>query len=199
MLRHPGDEIAEFVATDPGAGRVVRIGDENHAGPVVDQRQHRPEVVPVRLRLRRVERARNLPGRATGLRHHAVNHERVLRIDRLGAGVEKSTRDQVEDVVGSIPERDLFGRNAELRGQPVLEIIAIGIGIEPNLLARPANRVAHPRRAAERVFIRRELVGIADAELALELLDRLAGQVGRQRLDLRQGGIECGHQSDALG
>ncbi len=61
----------------------------------------------VRLRLFRTERARDLNSGSASLRYHRVNHERILRYDRLGAGIEKAASNQVEYVIRTIANGQL--------------------------------------------------------------------------------------------
>src|SRR5207244_2490685 len=58
---------------------------------------------------------------------------------------------------------------------------AVGIAME--IGQRATDRGERLRRGPERVLVRRDLDRVADAELALELLDRLPGRVRGERPD----------------
>src|SRR5205823_9624640 len=83
----------------------------------------------------------------------------------------------------------------EALGQPALEIEGGAVGIAVQVAERGRDRGDGLRRGAERVLVRGELDRVADAELALELLDRLAGRVRGERPDpLRHEGAHV-HQA----
>src|SRR5690606_17277981 len=96
---------------------------------------------------------------------------------------EERLGDELEDLVGAAAEDELLGTHAELRGEPLAQPEAGAVGIAMHAVERGADRFERLRRGAERVLVRGELHDAVQAELALDLLDRLAGHVGRQRGD----------------
>lgn len=46
LRRHLGEEPLQGVRTEPGPGRVVRVGDEHHASLPIDGGEHRFQVMP---------------------------------------------------------------------------------------------------------------------------------------------------------
>src|SRR5690606_30365243 len=101
----------------------------------------------------------------------------------LVAGAEEGLGDQLEDLVGAAAEDELLGPHAELRGEPLAQPEARAVGIAVHAAERGADRLDGLRRGAERVLVGGELDHALQAQLALDLLDRLAGPGGIERGD----------------
>ena len=80
-------------------------------------------------------------------------------------------------------------RDAELRGERVLEPMPAAVGIKPCIGERRMHRGERARARPEGVFVGGELDDAADAEFALELFDGFAGHVRRQRAHAIDGEI----------
>ena len=132
-----------------------------------------------------------IAGRRTGRLHgDRIDREGVLRIDGFALRREERFRDQHEHVVRAVAERDAIGAAAVLARERLLQFETAAVGIEADLPRRLRDRLERPRPGPERILVGRELDAVADAVLALQLLERLAGNVRRERANA--GGSELG-------
>src|SRR5690606_28850541 len=128
-------------------------------------------------------------------RQHAAFGTRGLSAKRIGrkgmcadyrvtARRQPAAGDQVDDVVGAIAQGDLFGLQAEALGQLGLQPEAAAVGIAGQLGQLAANGLQYPGVRAQRILVAGQLDDPRrlDAQLARQLVDRLAGDVGGQFL-----------------
>src|SRR6185312_17536445 len=182
VARHRFDEAADALGRDPRAGGIVRVGHEHDSRRRRDRGGHRVEVVA------EVARRHGDAARAARLRGQRIDDETVLRVDRLVARLQERVRDELEDVVAAVAEHDRLGGDAEACGDRRLECEAVAVGIARDLGHRRRHRGRHRGARSARVLVGRELDdrrGI-EAELARELVDRLAGDVRRNAPDVRR-------------
>ena len=176
------------VGFDPRTGRIVRIRDEHEPRALVDERSQRIEIVTQRHRMRLGQRLRNARRRAGRLHDDRIDRERVLRIHRFALRRQKCFRQHDEHIVRTVAERDAVERATVLARERLLQRKAIAVRIETDLGRRLRDRCARHRPGPKRILVRRELDAVANAVLALELLERLARHVRRKRADV--GGSE---------
>ena len=188
--RHRRDESRSASALEPGARRIVRIGDEHEPRALVDELRHGSEIVPERHGVAVGIRRRDARGRAGRLHGDRIDREGVLRIDRFALRRQERLGDQHEHVVRAVAERDAVGAAAVLARERLLQLETAAVRIQADLPRRLRDRVERPRPRPERILVGRELDAVADAVLALQLLEGLAGNVGRERADA--GGSEVG-------
>jgi hypothetical protein len=108
-------------------------------------------------------------------------------MDGLEARLQEGLGQQHQYVVGAIAERDLRRAHAEFRGELLLELMAAAVGVQPGVFERAVHGIEGPGAGAERILVGRELDDVREAELALQLFDRFAGHIGRQRTDIVDG------------
>jgi hypothetical protein len=129
-------------------------------------------------------------GTATGvapmpLHHDRVHGERGPGVDDLVAGLEEGLRDQLEQLVRTAPEDQLVASDPQPLRQPGAQREAGAVGVAMHAAERIAQRGHRLRRGAEGALVRGQLDRALDAELALELLERLARLVRSERADVR--------------
>ena len=167
MRRQAAVQPLDLVERQVGAGRIVRVGEEDHLG----LRRHPLEnLVDVggEVLFRRDH------GRGAGAeRGNRIDQEAVRGVDRLVAVGEIGPRQQIEQIVGACATHDArriepkhtADRVAQLRRRAVrviLEVLADGVVGSDRLRAR-----------AERRLVGRQLENLVDARRAA-----LAGYVG---------------------
>ncbi|MCY1428711.1 hypothetical protein D9M71_446070 [compost metagenome] len=183
VFRHAFEEARQGVRAEPGAGGVVRVGDEDHAGIGVDGRQHGFEVMPPVLR------RHHLALGADGLGGDRVDGEGVLAEHGVQAGSQVGAGHQIEDVVGAVAEGHLGRRHAAALGQLALQFEAVAVGIAGQFGQFGADRFEDLGAGAERVLVAGQLddAGRVEIEFARQFVDRLAGNIGGQLLHARLG------------
>ena len=175
VARHRGKKRLDLGRGQPGAGRVVRIGDENDAGARRDRRPHGIEVVAVGARS-------NLDsGRPTRLNRQRINGKGVLGVNGVIARTEEGLRRQLEHVVGTVAEHYLLARGTQPRRERSLEREAVAIRIARDVGGGGGDRRPHPRTGPARIFVRGELDdrGLGNPVFARQLIDRLARDIRR--------------------
>ncbi|MNN41160.1 hypothetical protein D3C81_1552620 [compost metagenome] len=184
------EELIQRLGTEPGAGRVVRVGDEDHTGLAVDGRQHGRQVMPPGL-------GRNDLGLGTDcLSDDRVDRKGMLAEYRIQARRQVRPGDQFQNVVGTVAQGDLVHLDIALLGQPLFEGKAVAIGVAGQFGERIANGRQGLGAGAQRILVAGQLddAGRIDIQLARQLIDRLAWNVRRQLLHARQGeGEEITH------
>ena len=180
VARHARDERFDSVTREPGSRRIVRIRDEHQPRARRDRFTHRNEIVPMILR------GHLDAERAARLRRERIHDERVLRIDCVIARCEERLRDQLEHVVAAVAEHDLFRPHAKSRRQRRLQRKAVAVRIPGDVGGGHRDGGQHLRTRTARIFVRRKLDDRrrVEIQLACDLLDRLAADVGRDRADV---------------
>jgi hypothetical protein len=92
-------------------------------------------------------------------RHDGINRERMLGEHDFIFRLHEGTRQQFEDVVGTVAECDVNGSDAELAGQRLFQRITVAVGITMDIAQGLARRFQRAWTRAEGVFIARELDG----------------------------------------
>src|SRR5690606_19572223 len=98
----------QLVFFQPGAGGVIRIGDEDDAGTVINGGGHGIEIVAKVFR-----RYINAFG-TNHFGHQTINSEGVLRSHHVVAVVHKNPGNKIEDIAGAVAQYNLLRLNAEL-------------------------------------------------------------------------------------
>ena len=99
--------------------------------------------------------------------------------------------DKLDDLVGSVAENDILAGHAETLRDGATQFVAAAVGIEVGALQCAAHRFECLGGGAERVLIGGELddLLLAQAEIAGQLLDGLAGLVNGQFQDMLMRGF----------
>ncbi len=176
--RLPGDRVQEaedLCPGDVGAGGVVGIADEDKAGPVLaGPVRHLPEVVDPFFQRD-----------AHFFRVHQAGDEGVLAEGGLGEDGAPS-RFQVrlgqhpEDLVRAAAHRNLPGVDVQVPSQRLPQRSRGAVGVQVDLAGGPSRGFPGQAARAVRVFVRRKLNRVVDAEEATRVLGRCPGDV---RLD----------------
>jgi hypothetical protein len=182
VVAQPRDEAVERLGPDTGTGGVVWIAHQDEPGTARDRRGHRLEVVGEL----RVERHRNAR-RPRSLHDDRIHRERRPGIDDFVPFTQQDLREQLEDLVRTGTEDELLGSDREPTRERAAQLVARTIGIAVDVRGLRAHRLHGLRGRTERVLVRGQLDRAADAELALQLLDRLARLI---RLECRDVGSD---------
>ncbi len=141
------EELGEFGLPHRGAGGVVRVADEHHAGAVGDCRGERLQVVGL-LAQRDVDRGR--PGK-TG--QQRVRLEGPPGVDdfrpRLGGGFQQL----LEEAHGSCAERHVLFGDVEAAGEGSGQLGCRGIGVAVEVCRGVRDGLAHRGQRTERALV----------------------------------------------
>ena len=190
LRRHPGEETLQGVRTEPGPGRVVRVGDEHYASLPIDGGEHRLQVMPPGARLDRP------PLGAHGLGGDRVDGEGMFAEHGVQTRREVGTGDQVENVVGAVAQGHLRRIHRATLGQLALEFETVAVRITGQFRQFGADCLQRLWARTQRILVAGELDDRrrVEAQLAGQFVHRLARDVGRQLLHPRLGqGKEIGH------
>ena len=157
------------------AGRVVGVADVDELRPRRDRRGDRVEVVAAARAAAPSPRRALLGARRSGSSETTASRRRSRRPGRAspGSGCRGSRRrpHPAQTSSNATP-----CRRASASCEP--DVAAVGIAVE--LASRSFDRFDRSRERRKRPFVRRELDDPLEAELALHVLDRLAGLVRRR-------------------
>ena len=143
---------SELLLGEPGAGRVVRVGEEDELRARESELAERVEVVvEARLHRRLDERA------AVRLGGELVGDEALRARQHLLAVEDEGPDEQLDELVRAVADEDLLGRDAELRGERVPEEERGAVRVEVDLRGRLARGGERERRGAEGVLVGGEL------------------------------------------
>ena len=152
---HPGgqrgQEALDRPLGDPGPGRVVRVGDEHHAGARRHRGRHRGEVVGVLAHRHHDVRP------AGGLGRELVDDEGPRGGNHLLAGTHERAHRDVDDLVRPVAQEDGLGRDLELRREGARQLEGAAVGVEVDLGQVRPQGAQDFRRGAERVLVRGQL------------------------------------------
>ena len=178
--REAREELGELGPADEGPRGVVGIADEDGLGPFVDRRPHRDEVVA---------EPRLAPHRnGTGIgeeAHRLVDAEGRTGQDDLVARREEGLGEDAKHVVEAVADEEVRSLDLQRGREGLLEVEGVRVGIYRRFSHSQRYRAPHLVRGAEGVLVRGHLDRPADPELPLQLLDRLAGDVGGEPEDCR--------------
>src|SRR5439155_11815577 len=126
---------------------------------------------------------------------HGAELQRVDHVARkrgpaandLVAGIERELRQVIDDPVRARAGRDLLETDVMSLGERRSQAVGAAVGVAVQLLGAPRERLERGRERPERALVRRQLDDTLEPELALHLLDRLAGLVGN---DVANGRLE---------
>ena len=105
-----------------------------------------------------------------------------MRNDHVRAGRQQRVPDEFNDFVRAVAENQIRRFNAEFRGEFLLEVKRVAVGIQIHAGERLLHRGQRERRRAERIFVRRDLddaIG-GQAEFARDFFNRPARLIHRQ-------------------
>src|SRR5581483_3501712 len=171
LRRDALDERAQLRAAVRCSGRVVRMADVDELRPRADRVEERVEVVRMVAQRHPLRRCAELD------RVEHVARERRPAADDLVAGLERRLREQVDDAVRARADDDLSHVDAVALGERRPERVGASVGIAVQLEREALHRLERRRERRERPLVRRELDDALEAELPLDLLDRLAGLI----------------------
>src|SRR5207248_11386730 len=153
------------------------VADVDDLRPLVDGVEERGEVVAV------VAERNATDLRAELLRVDHVARERRPAAHDCVAGVERRLREAVDDPVGAGPERDLFEADPVPLRERLAQSVRASVRVAVELRRPARDRLERGREGRERPLVRRELDHALEAELALDLLDRLPRLVRDEAAD----------------
>src|SRR5690606_22261383 len=130
-----------------------------------------------------VFRGRHDGARTARLGGDRVDDKSVLRKYRRSLRPEKSAGNQIQHIVGTAAQRQLLRLQGEFFADGALQLEAVRVRVARHIAYRFFAGGDGKRRWAERIFVARELDDAGDAELALQLLDGLAGLIRTQALN----------------
>src|SRR5581483_2173839 len=184
VLGHALEERVDLAGRVHRAGRVVRLADVDELRARRDRGEQGVEVVRV------VAQRDGVDGRALlrGVDH--VAGEGRPAADDLVAGIERRLAEHVDAAVGAGADRDLVHRDAVAGGERLVQPVRAAVRVPVQALGRAGERLASGRERPERALVRGELDHALEPELALHVLDGLAGLIRRQGFDA---GPEEGH------
>ena len=144
--RHRLDEAGQRVGVDDGAGRVVRIADEDQPGAVGDRGQHRVEVVGV------VGQRHLDGGGARGAGLQRVDLEAAPAVDHLVADRRGDLDELLAQAHRPAADRDVLGGEVDVLGQPLpqLDVAVVRVAVDgvgglldgrPHAGQRPVHRL----------------------------------------------------------
>ena len=175
--RHALEERVELVARVHRPGRVVGVADVDDLRARRDRGEQRVEVVAV-VAQRHEHRARALLAGVDD-----VARERRPAGDDLVARVEQRLAQRVEAAVRARSDADLLDRDAVPRRERLVQPVGAAVRVAVQARRGLLHRGERGRERRERALVGGELDDVVEAELALDVLDRLAGLIRRQRLD----------------
>jgi len=105
----------------------------------------------------------------------------MLRKNDIVFRQHERARNKLEDIVRAIAQGDLCGRNAVAYRERLLEGETVAVRIACDISERRVRCRERLGARPQRILVTGELDDIAQAKLALELLNRLAGRIGFQR------------------
>ena len=147
-----GMQPPHLVEGQIGAGRIVRIGEEDQLRPVGDGGEDRVDIGGGVGLLHRDRR------RAARQDLDAVDQEAVLGVDRLVAGRQIALAQKPQQLVRTVAAQDMAAVETVDLGDGVLEGGGLAVGIDLELRQRGHGRLARRRRRSERRLVRRQLV-----------------------------------------
>ena len=167
---------------------VVRIRDKHDARIVANRFGHSVEIVTELVCRNHYSR------RADGLHRQGIHGKPVLRIDRRISLRQKRPRDQLQHIVGSVPEHNLLSCYAILFYQRRFEFIAAAVGIKRNTRQHPLDCLNSCWTCTQRIFIGRQLddIFLIKSELPRQLGRGLTRLVGGDGFDVAWGEIAGG-------
>ena len=107
-----------------------------------------------------------------------------MRHDRLVAGPEERADQELDQLVRPVAEDHLILPEAVLLGERLTEVEPAPVGIAVQVDERGGDGFTDAIRRRQWIFVRGQLDGVVDAQLAFELLDRLPGLVGSDPEDV---------------
>ncbi len=124
-------------------------------------------------------------------RHLAGNGAELQRVDDVArerrpaahdlvAGVERELREVVDDAVRARARRDLLEPHVVPLGESSAQSVRASVRVPVELGREPRQGLESLRKRAVGALVRSELDHPVEAELALDLLDRLARLVGHE-------------------
>ena len=171
-----GDELTAAVAR---AGGVVRVADVDELRARADRGRQRGEVVP-QVAQRHLLRH--------GAELHGVEHvarERRPAADDLVARLERRLREQVDHPVRTGTDDDLLEPDPVTLGERSPQLVDAAVGVTVQAACSAFDRLDRSRERRIGAFVGSELDDARETELALHLLDRLAGLVRDERRQRR--------------
>src|SRR5690606_25171318 len=172
------EEVLQRLGANPGTGRVVRVGDKDHASLLVDGFEHAVEVVTV------IDGGHHAAFRTYRLGTNRIGREGMGAEDRIAARRQPAPCNQIDDVVGAVTQSDLLRPETETLGQLGLELKTAAIGVAAQLGQLGSNRFKHAGIGAQRILVAGKLDDPrrVDTQLAGQFINRFSGDVGRQFL-----------------
>ena len=190
FARYAVEKSLDCGREQPGAGGIVRIGDEHHARARGNRLGHRLQVVAIVAR-------RDLdPGCSARLRRQRIHRERVLRVHGVVTRAQKRLRRELEHIVRAVAEHHLLAAHAaeqppaESRAvtgrERVLQLEAVAVGIAGDIGCRSGNRFAYLATRTAWILIRSQLDDRICRQYILtrELVDWLARHVRCNAADI---------------
>jgi hypothetical protein len=179
VLGQPGVQAEDLVASEPGAGGIARVVEQDDAGALVHLGQH---AVDVGTQVRALGEA-DLGAR--GAAGDAVGVEAELGLDDVVAGLAKGVAEQAEDLVRA----DAEDQPLRLQAVPARDGLAqhggAGVGVEVQPVGGGAVSLGGGRAAAQRVLVGGQLHRVGEA-LHLGLARDVGADLEDARLGLRR-------------
>ena len=154
-----------------GPGRVVRIGDPDHASPCGHHRPHGHEVVSI---VDGRDDAQGGPDRHAADR---VDRKGVLREQALTTAPEKRARHHVEHIVGPVADRHACRIDTMMRCQGTPQLISTTVRITTQIGDLRLERGTHLWTRPQRILVGGQLDRTTDPKLAFEFGQRLARHI----------------------
>jgi hypothetical protein len=137
---------------------------------------------------------------AGGLHRQSIDRERVLAVHGVGLRRQERFRQQYQQVIGSVAQRDLRHGHPVPQRQGLLQVVTIAVRIQPYVRQCTLHRLQGQWAGAQWIFVRRQFddVGFPKAQLARQFADGLADGVRGQGAH-RRGAELCGAHEIARG
>jgi hypothetical protein len=153
-IRQRGEERLQRGIVEPRARRIVGIGNIDEPRVGAHGRRHRGEVMAERCRC--MIRGQRRHADRLGARRRRADREHgesILRIHDRGLRIRKALRDQHQQLMRAVAERDLRRLDVEVCGKCALERAALGIRIAVDVGQRRGDRRGGRAAGAERGFV----------------------------------------------
>ena len=171
------EEGREFFVAEGCAGGIVGIGDVDDTGLRGNGGRDGVQIEGVLLH-------RGLDElRAAGANRDGEKRERAFAGDAVEAGAKERAGSEIDDLAGAQADEDFFEANVIATSQNFTETFAAAVGIPVRFAESTARGLHGFGGGTQGILVGSEFDGV-DFEFLLDFFDRLAGNIGREALDV---------------